>query len=199
MTEISTPFRRATSADAAQMAELVNMAGGGLPMYVWDRFAQVGQTAWEVGLERARLGLGGFAFRHTVVRDVGGRVGACLMGYPMCEPPPPPPVRGGVEVPPQLTVLQELGKLAPIGWYLNVIATFPEHRGKGFATELLRMADQLAQDAECSSISLTMSDANLPARRLYEKHGYAELAQRAIVKAGWELAGENWVLMVKRF
>ena len=45
------PYRMATQADAAAMTQFVNMAGHGLPLYIWEKIAQESgdQTAWEVG------------------------------------------------------------------------------------------------------------------------------------------------------
>ena len=178
------------------MAELVNIAGDGLPSYLWAKFARAGQSGWDVGLERARGGLGGFAFQNTVVREVGGEVGACLLGYPLRDSPPAP----AGDVPAPLGPLIELGRLAPPErWYLNVLATLPQHRGKGLASDLLRIADEFAREAESvrPCISLIVSDANAGARRLYARHGYRQLSSRPIVKEAWEHAGENWLLLLK--
>ncbi len=187
------PFRRATGADAAQMAELVNISGDGLPLYLWAKFARPGQSAWEVGLERARLGLGGFAFVHTVVREVDGQVAACLIGQPRDDAPQPP----DGNIPAALVPLNELGNMAANTWYINILATFPEHRGKGYGTELLRMAETRARNAGLGRMSLIVSDANVGARRLYERHGFGELATRPMVKEHWQHEGRNWLLLVK--
>ncbi|MBK8268990.1 MAG: GNAT family N-acetyltransferase [Planctomycetes bacterium] len=176
------------------MAELVNIAGDGLPLYLWATFARPEQSAWDVGRERARLGLGGFAYKNTVVREVVGKVAACLIGYPNSDSPPPP---SGLALPGPLVPLMELSNFVTSTWYLNVLATFPDHRGKGYATELLQFAESMARDSGHSQMSLIMSDANAGARRMYEKNGFAEYACRPIVKDKWEHAGQNWILMVR--
>lgn len=186
-------FRPATSDDAADMAELVNSAGGGLPLYLWGKLTRPGQSAWDVGRERARLGSGGFAYQNTVIRESDGKTAACLIGYPLGDELEAP----GEEVSAVLVPLLELESLVPHSWYVNVLATCPEHRGKGFATELLQVAEARAADAGCERISLIVSDTNITARRLYEKHGFGERATRPIVKEDWEYLGQNWVLLVK--
>jgi len=193
MTDLTAPFRRATADDATQMAELVNLAGEGLPLYLWAKFARPEQSAWDVGRERARLGLGGFAFPHTVVREVDGRAAACLIGYPRSDPLP----TSGHEGITLLAPLEELGSLVLTSWYINILATFPLHRGKGFAAELLHIAEGRARDAQLPRISLIVSDANTPARRLYAGNGYSEFATRPIVKEDWSHNGRNWILLVK--
>ena len=37
--------------------------------------------------------------------------------------------------------LQELENLAPGTWYVNVLAAYPEHRGQGYGTALLAVAE----------------------------------------------------------
>mgnify|MGYP001360615680 CR=1 FL=1 len=193
VTPLVPPFRPANADDANEMAELVNISGDGLPLYIWASFAKAGQTAWDVGRERARLGLGGFAYPHTVVRDVDGKAAACLIGYPPGDEAKPI----GDDTPAPLAPLIELGNLVPDAWYLNVLATFPEHRGKGYAAELLRIAESRARDCGCRRMALIMSDANDAARRLYERQGFRVHATRPIVKNGWKHDGRNWVLMVR--
>lgn len=195
MSLLSAPYRRAITADANDMAELVNIAGHGLPLYLWGKVAQPGQSAWDVGRERAQHGTGGFAYRNTVVREVDGKVAACLIGYPLASSPAPI----DEDVPPMLVPLLELEHEVPGTWYINVLAAYPEYRGAGLGTDLLGIAGRLATDTDCSGMSLITSDANAGARRLYERHGFSAYATRPIVKEQWEHAGDHWVLMLKRF
>jgi len=193
MTELPAALRRATTDDAADMAELVNIAGHGLPLYLWGMTVRPGQSAWDVGRERARTGSGGFAYRNTVVREVDGKAAACLIGYPLAEEPEPI----DDDVPPMLVPLLELENEVPGTWYINVLATYPEYRGTGYGSELLGIAESLAKDAQCSGMSLITSDSNVGARRLYERYGFAECATRPILKEEWEHNGDRWVLMLK--
>jgi len=52
------------------MADLVNMAGEGLPLYLWTKLAAPGQSPSEVGQERARRESGAFSYRTTIVREL---------------------------------------------------------------------------------------------------------------------------------
>ena len=45
----STTLRPAQLADAPVLAELVNYAGEGMPLYLWEKRAADGQTGWDVG------------------------------------------------------------------------------------------------------------------------------------------------------
>ncbi len=195
MIDLKPPHRWATVDDADPMTELVNFAGEGMPVYLWTRMAADGQSPWDIGRERARRDSGGFSYRNTVVREDNGKVAACLIGYPLADEPEPVDYN---ELPAMFRPLQELEDLAPKTWYVNVLATFPEHRGKGFGGELLAIAEELARDTEREGLSIIVSDANTGARRLYERSGYQEIATRPMHKDDWENDGENWVLLVKR-
>ncbi len=58
--DLPAPYRRATPDDAAALAELINFAGEGLPLYLWERMAEPGETPWQVGRRRARREAGAF-------------------------------------------------------------------------------------------------------------------------------------------
>jgi ribosomal protein S18 acetylase RimI-like enzyme len=194
MIELIPPFRLAEAKDAPALAELVNFAGEGLPLYLWDRLKQPGQTAWDVGLERARREKSGFSYRNAVVAWIDGKCAACLIGYPQPEHPEPIDYAA---MPPIFVPLQELENLAANSWYVNVLAAYPDFRGQGLGTKLLAIADELADATGKSGLSLIMSDANEGARRLYERRGYREAGARPMVKEDWENQGRNWILLTK--
>ena len=177
------------------MAELVNMAGEGMPVYLWSRLAEPGQDVWELGRQRAQREEGSFSYRNTVVREDNGRAVAALIAYALPDEPEPIDYD---EMPPMFVPLQELENLAPGTWYVNVLATYPEQRGSGFGSALLAIAEELAQDAGCDGMSIIVSDGNPGAVRLYERTGYERVASRAMVKEDWENPGENWILLVKK-
>ncbi|MGH6903267.1 MAG: GNAT family N-acetyltransferase [Geminicoccaceae bacterium] len=195
MIQLEPPFRPATPGDAPTLAELVNFAGEGLPLYLWARMAEAGESAWDVGRRRALRATGSFSYRNATVAETGGCVIAGLIGYPL---PDRPEAIDHDQMPPMFVPLQELENLAPGTWYVNVLASYPEYRNRGYGTRLLGIAERLAAAAGNSGLSIIVSDANAGARRLYERCGCSEVAQRPMVKEGWENPGENWVLLVKR-
>jgi ribosomal protein S18 acetylase RimI-like enzyme len=194
MIELIPPFRRAEAKDARALAELVNFAGEGLPLYLWERLKQPGQTAWDVGVERAQRDKGGFSYRNAVVAEIDGECVACLIGYPQPERPEPIDYAA---TPPIFVPLQELENLAPNSWYVNVLAAYAKHRGQGLGTKLLAIADELADAVGMSRLSLIVADTNESARRLYHRRGYREAGARPMVKESWENDGRNWVLLTK--
>jgi ribosomal protein S18 acetylase RimI-like enzyme len=194
MMRLEAPFRPATPQDAAALAELVNLAGEGLPLYLWGNMAEPGESAWEVGRRRAQREEGSFSYRNAIVVEAAGRVVAALIGYPL--PDAPEPIEYD-RLPPLFVPLQELENLAPRTWYVNVLATYPAYRGRGHGTRLLGIADRLAAATGRTGLSIIVSDANAGARRLYERCGYAEVAVRPMVKERWGNPGEHWVLLIK--
>ena len=194
--DLEPPFRVATPADAGAMVDLVDFAGEGLPMYLWGRMAEDGQSARDVGLARARRESGGFSFSNTVLCQRGDEVVAALIGYRLDDDPE---ASDYDDMPPMFVPLQQLEDLAPGTWYVNVLATYPEHRGKGYGAALMGVAERLARATDARGMSLIVADANVGARRLYKRLGYEERASRPMVKEGWQNPGQNWVLLVKPF
>lgn len=195
---IRPPYRWATKADAAAMARFVNMAGHGLPFYIWEKMAQDvdNATAWDIGKQRAERESGAFSYRNAVLRDVGGEVAAALIGYAL--PDAPDPARFD-DLPAMFVALQELEDLVPGTWYVNVLATLDSMRGQGLGQGLLDVADDLARASGCHGLSLIVVDRNTGARRLYERNGYEEVARRPMIKENWQSDGVNWVLLSKSF
>ena len=187
--------RAATREDAAAMAELVNFAGEGLPLYLWSKMATPGQDPWDVGRARAQRETGGFSYRNTIILEQDGQVVGCLIGYPLPDEPEPVDYDA---MPPMLVPLQELENLACGTWYVNVLATFPEYRDRGYGRYLLTMADRCASETRRNGTGLIVSDANIGARRLYERGGYRYVEGRPMLKEQWVSAGQNWVLLLKR-
>ena len=196
MIELQSPYRQATQEDAVAMSELVNMAGEGLPYYLWSQMIEDNESAWDVGQNRAKRESGGFSYRNTIVREEGNCVVACLIGYALSDKPDSDIYQ---DLPAMFIPLQELEDLACSTWYVNVLATYPEFRGKGYGVEFLQLAEQISHDNNLLGISVIVSDGNPGARRLYERHGFIEKASRAMVKNDWENDGSNWVLLTREW
>ena len=194
MIELEPPYRPATPEDAFALAELVNIAGEGLPLYLWTKMAEPGETPWDVGQRRAKREDGSFSYRNAIVLEKDRQVIACLIGYPL---PDEPAAIDYDEMPAMFVPLHELEDLAPGTWYVNVLATYSDHRGKGHGTQLLSIAERVASESEKAGLSVIVSDGNIGAGRLYERCGYRQVAERRMVKEDWENPGENWVLLVK--
>ncbi len=65
----------------------------------------------------------------------------------------------------------------PEEFYLDTLAVFPEYRGKGIATHLIKAAGQRAEKAG-KPLGLLVSKTNPNARRLYDSLGFTIVGQR---------------------
>jgi ribosomal protein S18 acetylase RimI-like enzyme len=190
MIDLKPPIRRATAADAAALADFINIAGEGLPLYLWSLMAAEGEDPWEIGRRRQA---GKAEDGQAYVIDEGAGAVAGLSGYPIPAVPEP----AADDEPAMIRPLIELENLAPSTWYINVLAAYSEQRGRGHGTRLLALAEDLARAQGLSAMSLVVASGNAGARRLYERNGYVEVARRAIVKDGWDCDSDEWVLLVK--
>ena len=189
MISLEPPFRLATPADAPALALFISEASEGLAPHFWAR-AVGAEAAPSHGV--ARMAAQAEAGRWIVADEGNGAV-AGLAGYAI--PAAPPPIPDDVE--PIFRPLDELEHRAPGTWYVHVLATLPEARGRGWGTRLLALAERIATDSRHSRLSIIVSDANAGARRLYERAGFREAARRPMVKNGWDNPGAEWILMIR--
>jgi ribosomal protein S18 acetylase RimI-like enzyme len=189
-----TTFRPAAKADASALAVLVDIAGEGLPAYLWSTLKAPGQSILEVGRERAAREEGGFSYRNAVVAEVGGEVAACLVGYRLDDPYDLGNLAGIPELVRPLVLLEAKARGS---WYVNVLATFPEFRRQGIGLELLGIAEQKARAAGAGAMSVIVAGENEPAARLYVRAGYRAVAREPIFAFPGCQHGGDWVLMVK--
>ena len=193
MIALAPPFRLATAQDAGALADLVEFASEGLALKVWSKIAGPGGDAWAIGRERAQRETGSFSYRNAVLVEAGGGIAAGLIGYPL----PDQAAAIAPDMPLMFVPLQELENLGAGSWYVNVLAAYPEQRGRGLGTALLTLAERIAAAQGKSRLSIIVSDANTGARRLYERCGYRKAGQRAMRKEGWINPGTHWLLLLK--
>ncbi|MBB96607.1 MAG: GNAT family N-acetyltransferase [Rhodobacteraceae bacterium] len=190
MIELSSPFRVAVPADAAALADLVNFAGHGMPLHIWTGAAAPGQDPWEYGrarqAQKARDG-------QIAVVDTGDGPIAGLTGYVIGPDPEEIPA----DLPGLFVPLVELENAAPDSWYVNVLACYPAHRGQGWGSRLLGLAEDIARAEGLARTSLIVADDNAGARALYQRQGYVETDQRACDPGGWQTDTRAWILMIK--
>lgn len=182
-------LRPARRDDAPDLARLGNMAGHGLPLFLWTRTAAPGQDPMEVGVARAARDGADYSWRNAAVVEVSGRVAAAVVSYPIGDTPEPLDGLG-----PILRTLQALENRALGSHYVNVLAVYPEFRRRGFARALLAEA---ARRAGARPLSLIVEDTNAAARRLYDDFGFRPLAEVPMEKEDWTSDGDAWVLMIR--
>jgi [ribosomal protein S18]-alanine N-acetyltransferase len=65
-------------------------------------------------------------------------------------------------------------------WEIENVVVAAEFLRRGIANELVRNLIQRAENEAASAILLEVRESNLPARRLYEKHGFREVGRRRV-------------------
>lgn len=189
MIALEPPFRLARPADGAVLARLVNEAGEGLPLAIWQGLAAAGDDPWEIGARRqtARAAEG-----QIVALDEGAGAVAALTGYRIDTARPI-----GADMPAQFRPLQALENRAVPSWYVNVLATLAAHRGRGLGRSLLALAARIARAEGLGRLSLIVAGHNDGARRLYAREGFVEIAREPMVGGGRAPTGRDWILMLK--
>lgn len=186
-------IRKARAADAPHLVRFINMAADNLPLHFWRKTVGPEGDPWALGEERAARESGNFSYRNAWLAELEGSVAACLLGY--AADPEPAPIEP--DTPPLFVPLLELEAMAPGSWYLNVLATYEEFRGKGLGSALLAHAETAAAAAGHDTISLIAEDTHQDALRLYVAKGFGEIARRPVVKADWEVEASEWILFTK--
>jgi ribosomal protein S18 acetylase RimI-like enzyme len=188
-------IRDAVVADSERLAYLINLAGEGIPEFLWQRMARAGESPLEVGARRAARQQGSFSYtnaRVAVSQDV-------LLGMILSYRQPDPYDIGDLSQYPEVVrPLVILEARAPGSWYINAIATYPEHRGRGVASKLSEDVEARARAAGCDLLSLIVASENLAAKRLYENLGYEDVVSEPVVAYPGGPHGGEWVLMSKR-
>lgn len=188
-------IRNARPDDALALARLIDMAGEGIPSWLWSRSAEPGQSAEQVGCERAAREEGGFSYRNArVCVDTAGYIVGILLSYRQPDPYDLPDL---AELPAVVRPLVELEAAAPGTWYVNALATFPESRGLGAGTRLMGLAESMAREARAPALSLIVAEENAGAKRLYERLGYRVEARAPLVPWPGTAHGGDWLLMVR--
>jgi ribosomal protein S18 acetylase RimI-like enzyme len=188
-------IRPAALADASALAVLIDIAGEGIPAYLWSAWKAPDQTILEFGRERARREEGGFSYRNAIVAEVAGEIAASLVGYRLDDPYYDLPDVD--ELPDVVHPLIKLEAQVPGTWYVNVLAAFPEFQGQGMGTKLLEAAETKGREGNAPAMSVIVASWNDGAARLYARAGYADVAREpAVLPPGFAHEGD-WVLMAK--
>lgn len=181
------PFRRATIADSARIAELFRVSSGGVADYVWRTMASdyPGLSPVQIGaLRYAREDIP-FSYRNCVVVESDGDVIGMLVAFPIERPAPdeqagaPPAAPEESAEPDVLRPYRELE--VPGSYYICGMAVVAPHRGRGLGSGFLAIARERAREHGLTTLSLLVFEQNTGAVRLYERHGFTVVDRRTVV------------------
>lgn len=186
-------FRAARPEDADHLVNFAVLASKGLSKITWEDLRERDETALDVGRRRVRQLTGGFSYRHGDVALRDGKVISAILSYAI-EPGGAVDTSGVPEVFHPLIMLEEQ---AGSSWYVNILATYLEARGRGAASALMAGVETRAKKQGHTRMSIIVDAAN-PAMRLYERLGYAEVSRAAFAQPGPDDPEGFWVLMIKK-
>jgi ribosomal protein S18 acetylase RimI-like enzyme len=190
-------IRDACRDDARDLAELIEIAGGGIPTWLWSGMAGPGESPFDVGTRRARRDEGGFSWRHAVVAQTQGKVAGMILAYRL------PPRRQGDEeeaagAGPVLRPFVELELEAPGSWYINAFAVREHLQGRGIGARLLERSLEKAAAAGCGEASVQYFSQNPRAGAFYVRHGFGKRAERRLVTHPACRYDDRTVLLVRK-
>lgn len=175
-----TIIRAAERQDARTLAKLIDIAGEGIPNWLWSQMAADGQTALDAGEERARRDAGGFSWRNALVAERNAEIAAMLVGYRIGEPSGED--RAGIsELPEPIRPFVELEHQSVGTFYVNALAALPGRRGHGLGTALMRAAEDRARSQGIRRMSIQAYEQNTGAVKLYKRLGYATVETRPVI------------------
>ncbi|NND48700.1 MAG: GNAT family N-acetyltransferase [Rhizobiales bacterium] len=191
-------IRPATAADAPSMAILVDIAAHGLAAYFWSAAVRRGEaySVLEIGRQRAMRDEGSFSWRNASIAEIDDQIAAMLIGYRQPDEPEDVDLD---ELDPVIRPLMELEPLSAGTWYVNVLASFAEFRGRGAGSALMGKAEEIARSTDARGLSLIVENTNEAASRLYQRLGFREIARKPFHPFPGSTPIESWVLMERLF
>lgn len=172
----TTLLRQAEAADAEYLAELINLAGEGVPNWLWTQACFEGQTPLQIGIERARRTSGGFSYTNALVVAPNETPIGMVLSYPITEAPTDDPA----DLPAPIAPYVELEKQSVGTWYINALAVFEDCQNQGLGSQLLAAAEDEARANRFIRMSIQVYEQNTGAVRLYERLGYQRVASEPV-------------------
>lgn len=194
MSEIT--LRPATPEDAPVMVDLVEIAGEGIPPFLWAGMAGPGQTARDVGLARARRSSGGFSYPNTTLAEMPGQPVGMVVAYPLAEPTD----ADRAEVAGLIPLLRPVGELeleAPGSLYVNILGVYDGWRSRGIGATLIAATADSARQRGLARLSVQVFSQNHRAVSFYQRQGFAFAADRPIVAHPCYPYDDRVLLMLK--
>ena len=165
-------IRHADPSDAESLAKLINLAGEGIPNWLWTRACVEGQTPLEIGIERAKRKTGGFSYTNALVAAPKGYPAGMVLCYAITEMPSENPD----DLPAPIAPFVALEKLSVNTWFVNALAVLAEEQRQGLGSQLMRAAEHQARTNGFEKMSIQVYEQNTGAVRLYERLGYTRVA-----------------------
>lgn len=189
-------YRPGEKGDAREIAELMNIAGEGIPMVLWADAASDGRDPMDIGIRKAARDDANFSYRNTLIASARGGVAGMVLAYRL----PEPDLRARDDLsglPDLVRPMVELEHEVGGSYYVNALAVRNDFRGRGIGTRLLRMLAPCARRAGCSLLSVGVFSENTGALRLYRREGFEVVGQRPVAAHPCYTRTDRTLMLVK--
>lgn len=170
-------IRQALATDAHQLAKLIDIAGEGIPSWLWQKSCQDGQSPLDIGTQRAQRLEGGFSFTNAMVAECDGDIAGMVLSYPIKVASDDDPN----DLPAPIAPFVDLENQSVGTWYVNALAVFPAHRNRGIGASLMQAAQTCASRNGYRRLSIQVYAQNTDAVRFYQRLGY-DVSARSTVR-----------------
>lgn len=173
---MTTSIRQAVAADAHQLAKLIDIAGEGIPSWLWQKSCQDDQSPLDIGTQRAQRLEGGFSFTNAMVAESDGDIAGMVLSYPIEVESDDDPN----DLPAPIAPFVELENQSVGTWYVNALAVFPAHRNRRIGASLMQAVQTCATQNGYGRLSIQVYAQNTDAVRLYQRLGYDTSARSQV-------------------
>ncbi|ALT00302.1 hypothetical protein AT746_03480 [Lacimicrobium alkaliphilum] len=173
-------IRPAKRTDALDLAQLIDIAGEGIPSYLWQQSCEKGQMALEYGCMRAQRESGGFSYRNARVATLNNEVVGMILDYPISNPTEQD-LKELHTLPEVVRPFVELEYQAGESYYINALAVYAPRRHLGIGKQLLKTAQKIAVQKGCHKLSVEVFSENQGAVALYKKMGFEVTASTPVL------------------
>jgi len=171
-------IRKANLKDCYSVAELALIAGEGIPAFFWEQAKKEQPDIVAVGAGNLESESENFSYKNAHVAVIDGNIAGMLLAYRL---PAGEQADNLDDYPQFIRPLIELEQCVPNSFYVNMLACYPQYRGKGIGTALMAIVNQLAIDAGCDTISVEVFEQNQGALKLYRRLGYNIIESRRVI------------------
>jgi ribosomal protein S18 acetylase RimI-like enzyme len=182
-------IRPAERRDAAELAILVDIASHGFASWLWYGAVVKGDvdTAMERGRLRMRDDTVDDGWKNAVIAEIGGETVGASVGHPVS-----PDVFSENAPHPALAPLLALQQRVVGSWFIDSLAVYRSHRGRGIGRKLL---EHERSRAGGQLLTLVTESHNIAALNLYRAFGFKEQARLDAFKTSEKTVAYQWVLM----
>lgn len=183
-------YRPALKSECAVVARLASIASDGVADYAWTQLARHGEDIFDVARQRYEREGTQISYQNCTIAAASNILVGMLLAFSDV-------VEVGAEevTDPVLAPFENLRE--DDSYYIDCIAVFEDYRGQGIGSELMRLAEQQANEKGYVKTSLIVFEQNAGAIKLYERLGYREVSREKTIPHRLIHYTGDAVLMVK--